>query len=484
MRFAHLVQAVLVWFASGLLPSAAKAEARFALLIGNQDYNAKVGALRNPRNDIVLIGSKLEKLGFTVKQVFDADYRGIDIAIKRHIQDVQQGGEGAISFVYYSGHGAADPDTRINYLIPVDVANADDDDLWTNSIDLNDIVEELRFEAPKAIHYVIFDACRNELNLIRKANKGLAFKGFVPNAFPTGVMVAYATAPGKTAADIGSDSGPYARALAEEISKPVEAMTMFRNVALRVHREIGQDPWMTTSTLPEVFFAKVPAPVPNPMPVPSTTQTDVLTSEAATAWAAIKDTQKIPALEYFSERYKGTVYAELALARAKDLARQQVVNAGAKAVGVPDQPVATGRPPQDHGELVRLLQQQLRRVGCLNAEADGTWGEKSRAALRDFARYAKLSIDDDEPSISLFDAATAAKSRVCPLQCADDEVMSDGRCVAKDRPPRRREEERTHHRVVRQPAERARRENADRPRSSGSGICFVGPERNVVGACK
>jgi hypothetical protein len=478
MRFAHLVQAALVWFALGLVPSAAKAEARFALLIGNQGYNAKVGPLRNPHNDIVLIGSKLEKLGFTVKRVLDADYRGIDSAIKRHIQDVQQGGEGAISFVYYSGHGAADPDARINYLIPVDVANADDDALWTNSIDLNDIVEELRFQAPKAIHYVIFDACRNELNLIRKANKGLAFKGFVPNAFPTGVMVAYATAPAKTAADIGSDNGPYARALADEITQPVEAMTMFRNVALRVHREIGQDPWMTTSTLPEVYFAKVPAPVP------STTQTDVLTSEAATAWAAIKDTKKIPALEYFSERYKGTVYAEVALARAKDLARQQVVNAGEKAVGVPDQPVAAGRSPRDHGELVRLLQQQLRRVGCLNAEADGTWGEKSRAALRDFARYAKLSIDDDEPSISLFDAATAAKSRVCPLQCADDEVMSDGRCVAKERPPRRREEERTHHRLVRQPAERARRENADRPRSSGSGICFVGPGRSEVGACK
>jgi peptidoglycan hydrolase-like protein with peptidoglycan-binding domain len=87
----------------------------------------------------------------------------------------------------------------------------------------------------------------------------------------------------------------------------------------------------------------------------------------------------------------------------------------AKATGVGDESVGAGRPPQDHGALVRLLQQQLRRVGCLKAEADGAWGEKSRAALRDFARYAKLSIDDDEPTISLFDAATAAKSRVCPL---------------------------------------------------------------------
>jgi hypothetical protein len=30
---------------------------------------------------------------------------------------------------------------------------------------------------------------------------------------------------------------------------------MFRRVALRVNREIGQDPWMAASTLPEVYFA-------------------------------------------------------------------------------------------------------------------------------------------------------------------------------------------------------------------------------------
>jgi uncharacterized caspase-like protein len=479
MRFVYRIQAVLVLLVLVLAPSAAKSEARFALLIGNQSYNAKVGPLKNPHNDIVLIGSKLETLGFKVRRVEDADYRGIDVAIKRHIQDVQQGGEGALSFIYYSGHGAADPNTRINYLIPVDVANADDDDLWTNSIDLNDIVEELRFEAPKAVHYVIFDACRNELNLIHKTTKGLAFKGFVPNAFPTGVMVAYATAPGKTATDVGNDSGPYARALADEIGKPVEAMTMFRNVALRVHRDIGQDPWMTTSTLPEVYFAKVPTSTTAPI----TAQPNASASEAALAWVAVKDTDKIPILEYFNEHYKGTIYAELALARAQDLAKKQVAAAVAKTTSVGDESVGAGRPPQDHGELVRLLQQQLRRVGCLKAEADGAWGEKSRAAIREFARYAKLSIDEDEPTLSLFDAATAAKSRVCPLQCDDDEEMRDGRCVAKERPPRRREEERTRHKEVRQSAERTRRENPERPKSSHSGPCF-GPAPNELVPCK
>jgi uncharacterized caspase-like protein len=102
----------------------------------------------------------------------------------------------------------------------------------------------------------VFDACRNELNLTRKGKKALTDKGFVPLAYTPGVMVAYATAPGQTAADTGGGGGPYAKALADEIVKPgIEAMTMFRRVALRVNREIGQDPWMSASTLPEVYFA-------------------------------------------------------------------------------------------------------------------------------------------------------------------------------------------------------------------------------------
>src|SRR4029077_13028391 len=163
------------------------------------------------------------------------------------------------------GHGAADPDTKINYLIPVDVANADDDNLWINSLNLNNIIENLREQAKLATHYVVFDACRNELNLSRKGQKALTGKGFVPLAYTPGVMIAYATAPGRTAADTGSEGGPYARALSDEIVKPgAEALYMFRRVALRVNREIGQDPWISASTLPEVYFAGTKPEGPTP----------------------------------------------------------------------------------------------------------------------------------------------------------------------------------------------------------------------------
>ena len=284
-----------------VLSSAAQAEKRIALLIGNQSYNAKVGSLKNPHSDVTIVGASLKSLGFQVTIKKDLDYKSLDTELKRFVANVRREGIGAVSFFYYSGHGAADPDTKINYLIPVDVENADDAELWTNSLNLNTLVEGLREQAPGGTHYVVFDACRSELNLTRKGEKALADKGFVPMRYTPGVMVAYATAPGKTASDVGSGAGPYARALAEELLKPgVEAMTMFRNVALRVNREIRQDPWMSSSTLPEMYFAGDATPAK-----PATT-TEPQSTEVERAWALIQDSKDLRDFEAFRRQYGKT----------------------------------------------------------------------------------------------------------------------------------------------------------------------------------
>jgi uncharacterized caspase-like protein len=179
----------------------------------------------------------------------------MDLAIKRYISSVQNAGSDAISFFYYSGHGAANPQTRINYLIPVDVPDADTDDLWNQSFDLSGIIDKLSTQASDATHYVVFDACRDELKL-RQTTKSLGAKGFVPIVNTSGLLVAYATAPNKSASDVGTGGGAYAKVLAEEIGRPgIEAVTMFRNVQLRVKQTIGQDPWLSFPSLRQVYFA-------------------------------------------------------------------------------------------------------------------------------------------------------------------------------------------------------------------------------------
>ncbi len=233
---------------------------RFALLIGNQAYSTAVGPLENPHNDIRIVGDALRRLGFDVVEVRDAGYRDMDTAVKRHVMNVRRAGPQTISFFYYSGHGIANPDTKANYLVPTDVRSADGDDLWLNSFEQSQIIDRLRRRAPNATHYVVFDACRNELNVTGSAASGFkslgSQKGFQPVQDTTGILIAYATAPGQTASDRGDGGGAYAKALAAELLRPgVEAVTMFRRVQLRVKRAIGQDPWLSIPTLPEIFFA-------------------------------------------------------------------------------------------------------------------------------------------------------------------------------------------------------------------------------------
>ena len=93
-----MMRAVFIVLLLALLPVQARAEARIALLVGNQAYTPKVGLLKNPHEDVALIGAALKRLGFEVTILKDADYRAMDVAIKRFITDVRTKGKGAISF--------------------------------------------------------------------------------------------------------------------------------------------------------------------------------------------------------------------------------------------------------------------------------------------------------------------------------------------------------------------------------------------------
>jgi uncharacterized caspase-like protein len=87
---------------------------------------------------------------------------------------------------------------------------------------------------------LILDACRNTLQGARGG------KGFIPVGQQSGVLVGFATEPGKTASDTGLCSGPYAAALAAELVKPDQSdLIMFHHVRVAVIAETGGDqvPW-------------------------------------------------------------------------------------------------------------------------------------------------------------------------------------------------------------------------------------------------
>src|SRR5437867_12591119 len=62
----QMVRVAIAFLALMLLSSAAQAEKRIALLIGNKDYKPGVGALVNPLNDIGVVGEALKAVGFEI----------------------------------------------------------------------------------------------------------------------------------------------------------------------------------------------------------------------------------------------------------------------------------------------------------------------------------------------------------------------------------------------------------------------------------
>jgi hypothetical protein len=80
-------------------------------------------------------------------------------------------------------------------------------------------------------------------------------------------------------------------------------------------------------------------------------------------------------------------------------------------------------------EIPKLLQTELRRVGCKTGEIDGEWNASSRRALASFNDNAGTRLDTKLASIDALDVVKAKPGRVCPLDCERGYRASGDRCV-------------------------------------------------------
>jgi hypothetical protein len=225
-------------------------------------------------------------------------------------------------------------------------------------------------------------------------------------------------------------------------------------------------------------------------------------------WALVRDSTDPGALQSYLQSFPNGKFAPQArdkLARLQgqedNTARRSPAPSNEAPIRTPDMEMA--RTPDsampmpsaaNNKDLARALQQELKRVGCLDVEADGVWGDKSRTALKDFVRHAKLNIPGDEPNVAVLDAASARRGRVCPLVCDNGEKMVGDRCVpaAVNKPRRPSQEraqeprrERAHERAAtprRTWAERPSASRGDSP-NSGKRLCF-GAARNELVTCQ
>ena len=79
------------------------------------------------------------------------------------------------------------------------------------------------------------------------------------------------------------------------------------------------------------------------------------------------------------------------------------------AVAKPDQPLLA--------DIPRLLQIELRRVGCNTGSVDGNWNAAAQRSLHLFNKYAGMKLDVKVASLGALDAVKGKSTRICPLIC-------------------------------------------------------------------
>jgi len=421
-----------------LIARPALAEKRVALVIGNSGYQ-HVARLDNPANDASAMTEVLKGAGFDLVETFHdlktSEMRRVLRDFSDHARDAD------VAVVYYAGHGIEVDGT--NYLIPVDAALERDIDVYDEAFALDRIL--VTIEPAKQLRLVILDACRDNpfaktmkrTNGARAVGRGLA--KVEPNSPNT--LIAFASKAGSTALDGDSKHSPFTAALVKYIGTPgLDLRKAFGFVRDDVLKNTGnrQEPYVYGSLggddLPLVP-AKSAAVAPPADPNAEVRRDYELALQIGTreVWTA------------FLAQYPEGLYASLAKGQLDKIASekqsgQAKVATAEQGSAVPDKDVAgkissdAARPnPQvaslpatddpaakanlSAAEIVRSMQTELRRVGCLTAAEDGEWTSSSRHALELFNRQAGTKFDVKVASVDALDAVKATPARICPLIC-------------------------------------------------------------------
>ncbi|MBV8169892.1 MAG: caspase family protein, partial [Alphaproteobacteria bacterium] len=225
----------------------AGSEKRIALVIGNSNY--KGAPLKNPVNDARAMAAALQGLGFEVIKRENAGQRDMNQAITEFANKLQT--SNGVGLFYYAGHGMQVKGR--NYLLPVDAEAKSEIGIRNETIDVDQILDGLA-SASNPLNVVILDACRN--NPFERSFRGNS-GGLAQVDAPKGALIAYATAPGKVAADGDGTNGLYTAELLRALNEPnLRIEEVFKHVRSRVAAATNdlQVPWEASSLVGDFYF--------------------------------------------------------------------------------------------------------------------------------------------------------------------------------------------------------------------------------------
>jgi uncharacterized caspase-like protein len=337
MRFG--VMAVCGLLMAPFMYSPAVAEKRVALVIGNGDYR-HAGLLPNPRHDAEDVSVQLRAIGFETIVGVDLDQHGMQdrvIAFARAVRDAD------VALFYYAGH--AMQFGGVNYLMPTDVKLTDEADL-RRMTRVDEIVEDIR--QAKSLRVLVLDACRDNplaeqfKRSIGKTRAVQSPQGLARIESSQGMIVAFATQAGRTAADGTDRNSPYSTAFLKHINAQEEIGTIFRRISDDVYAATGRSqlPEISISVVGEFYLrGRVEQ---RAQPTPSDAPGSAL-GEAAQAWAATRETTSPAVLEAFVRRFGDTVYGDMARARLDEVRKEAILAPARSPAAEPGPPSAAAR---------------------------------------------------------------------------------------------------------------------------------------------
>ena len=382
-----------------VLATPVSAGQRVALVIGNASY-AHAPSLANPLNDATDMGAALERLGFAVTRMDNAD----QVELRRGLQQFSLAASASeMAVVFYAGHGI-EVDKR-NFLIPVDARLLSDAEVEFETVPLDLLSRAV--DRAKGLRLIILDACRDNPFAVamqrsgatRSIGRGLA------SVEPSGeTLVAYAAKEGTVAADGEGRNSPYTAALLTHLEEPgLEVGLMFRKVRDAVLASTGgrQEPFVYGSLSSEGAYLAArpkPEPAPDPAPAPTVVKTeprgDGPTQAELLFWESIKDSTHAADFEAYLEQFPGGTYEVLARNRLKRLTGKQEEKPVVQVAVTPDEPkrVVSPEPPAPTPESIeaalgldreerRRIQRGLASLGFDPGPADGLFGRSTRGAI-------------------------------------------------------------------------------------------------------
>lgn len=229
---------------------------RIALVIGNSQYQGKVGVLVNPQHDAEDIRNKLQSLGFDVMSLYDGTKNEMNDSINDFVNKARFYD---VALFYYAGHGMQlqTTDGGTNYLIPVDAQLVYDCDS-ENCINANHIVSQLEHSGCN-VRLVVLDACRDRPNLL-PCQRGSSPDGFSVIKSAVGTYIMYSTREGQKASDgKGRRNSPFAEGMLKYLDEPnLPLEHFFKKVGEWVDEKTNyqQSPWPSGRIRGDFYFNK------------------------------------------------------------------------------------------------------------------------------------------------------------------------------------------------------------------------------------